>query len=169
MRKVIETHSNYHDERVALKPDHVRHLSGNSISKLCGLETANCLEELHVARQRLQRGQRFTIEQASIDGIKVMHIPEYLTTPSLSMTLVLGGEGVVDHGEKIVALGVEGKLHRRLGAGTRAPCEGKYRREKSGTNTLHPVFIFLLCEPGWGVKRTVSRKPRRKQDTLKCD
>lgn len=48
-----------------------RHLSGNSIVTVCGLESARCLEELHVARQRLARGQTFAIDQASIDGIKV--------------------------------------------------------------------------------------------------
>lgn len=47
-----------------------RHLSGNHIGNLCGLESARYLEELHVAKQRLPHGQRFTIDRASIDGIK---------------------------------------------------------------------------------------------------
>ena len=46
------------------------HLSGNSIGNVCGLETARCLEELHVAKQRLPQGERFAIDRASIDGIK---------------------------------------------------------------------------------------------------
>ena len=48
-----------------------RHLSGNNILMLSGLESATCLEELHVAKQRLPRGHRFAIDQASINGIKV--------------------------------------------------------------------------------------------------
>lgn len=46
------------------------HLSGNCIGTVCGLETARCLEELHVAKQRLPEGERFTIDRTSIDGIK---------------------------------------------------------------------------------------------------
>lgn len=41
---------------------------------LSGLESAVCLEELHVAKQRLPRGQRFAIDQASINGIKVVMV-----------------------------------------------------------------------------------------------
>lgn len=37
---------------------------------VCGLETARCLEELHVAKQCIPEGERFTIDRASIDGIK---------------------------------------------------------------------------------------------------
>lgn len=49
-----------------------RHLSGNNIVILSGLESAVCLEELHVAKQRLPRGKRFAIDQASISAIKVV-------------------------------------------------------------------------------------------------
>lgn len=50
-----------------------RHLSGNNISRVCGLESARRLEELHVATQRLPFGQTLVFVQASIDAVKVRH------------------------------------------------------------------------------------------------
>lgn len=63
-----------------------RHLSGNNILTLSGLESAVCLEELHVAKQRLLRGQRFAIDQASINGIKVTSFSAASNTSSVGDT-----------------------------------------------------------------------------------
>ncbi|CAM9624578.1 unnamed protein product, partial [Choristocarpus tenellus] len=47
-----------------------RFLNGNKISWVCGLESAECLEELHVAGQHLPVGTNLRFDEASIHGIK---------------------------------------------------------------------------------------------------